>query len=214
MPQVTVDLDDDLYRRLSELVASKPGRTPEDTLLELLIDPLIRYHFLQNKPGASGARDRGKATTDDPAQRRHYNVRLFRELTLDFYLEAHSPEEAIALAKEQPVEAALHVGTEYGTDLFAVSRPPDVFIDFSPDRREEMLHLLTEASVCSPLQPDDPENLAMFTEWFNVEWMPKVRALLQRTTITPGGDEFEAERRERLNANGKNRLDGGSGEFP
>jgi hypothetical protein len=71
-----------------------------------------------------------------------------------------------------------------------------VFIDFSPDRREEMLHLLTEASGCAPLQPDDPENLAMFTEWFNVEWMPKVRALLQRTT-TPGGDEFEAERRER-----------------
>ena len=33
-----------------ELVASKPGRTPEDTLLELLVDPLISYHFLQNKP--------------------------------------------------------------------------------------------------------------------------------------------------------------------
>jgi hypothetical protein len=50
VPQITVDLDDDLYRLLSELVASKPGRTPEDTLLELLIDPLVSYHFLQDKP--------------------------------------------------------------------------------------------------------------------------------------------------------------------
>ena len=50
MPQVTVDLFDDEYRRLMELVASKPGRTPEDALLELLVEPLNRYHFLQNKP--------------------------------------------------------------------------------------------------------------------------------------------------------------------
>jgi hypothetical protein len=50
MPQVTVDLDDDLYRLLMELVASKPGRTPEDTLLELLIGPLCSYHSLQKNP--------------------------------------------------------------------------------------------------------------------------------------------------------------------
>lgn len=180
MPQVTLDLNDDLYRTLLELVATKEGRTPEDTLLELLISPLHDEHFLAKNPARNfmeplTGEQAGQARELAEGQNRPYNVRLFREMTLDFYLEAHSPEQAIAIAKEEPVEAALRVGREYGTDLFAVSGPPDVFVDFSPDRREEMLYLLTQAAACSPLQPDDPENLAIFTEWFNVEWMPKVR---------------------------------------
>ena len=46
MPKITFDLHQDLYDKLYEL-AQKKGRTPEDSLPEILVDPISRNHFLE-----------------------------------------------------------------------------------------------------------------------------------------------------------------------
>jgi hypothetical protein len=46
MPIITFDLNQDLYDKLDEL-AQKKGRTPEDSLCEILVDPISRNHFLE-----------------------------------------------------------------------------------------------------------------------------------------------------------------------
>jgi hypothetical protein len=97
MPQVTVDLDDDLYRMLSELVASKPGRTPEDTLLELLVAQLTSYHLLQNKP-----QNFMIALTDDQAAQA-------RELASHWRV---TPDEAVRRAAVEGLDMAMQTKAE------------------------------------------------------------------------------------------------------
>jgi hypothetical protein len=44
MPQITFDLDDDSYDKLTQLVEKK-GRTIEDSLPEILFEPISRHYF-------------------------------------------------------------------------------------------------------------------------------------------------------------------------
>ena len=95
MPQVTVDLYDDLYRMLQELVASKPGRTPEDTLLELLISPLHDEHFFAQNPAQNF---RVTLTDEQAAQARE--LAAYWRVTLD---------EALRLAAVDGLDVAIQI---------------------------------------------------------------------------------------------------------
>jgi hypothetical protein len=44
MPQITFDLDDDSYDKLTQL-AEKKGRKIEDSLPEILVEPISRHYF-------------------------------------------------------------------------------------------------------------------------------------------------------------------------
>ena len=47
MPKITFDLDQDLHQDKLYELAQKKGRTPEDSLEELVVDPISRNHFLE-----------------------------------------------------------------------------------------------------------------------------------------------------------------------
>ena len=50
MPKVTVDLDDDLYQKLTEFSAAKGRPPPEELLQELLIAPVQHLFFEISAP--------------------------------------------------------------------------------------------------------------------------------------------------------------------
>ena len=66
MPQITFDLDSDSYDKMSQL-AQKKGRTIEDSLPEILVEPISRHYFSEFI-APKDTSERGPPVTDEEGE--------------------------------------------------------------------------------------------------------------------------------------------------